>query len=157
MPERTVRALRRNLRLFTVFAALAVLASFAVSALVWVDNFNDNQRQDDTLASVAEQAQRLDAVFAEFQEERTQARLTGCNEANRDREAFNRTLVSVVTPQAGRAPRTPEQAEFIHQFLMTNLRPLRICTAEGIDEYFATNGAQGVRPVEVPDIPVATG
>lgn len=103
--------------------------------------------------SAARKAQdAVDAVEAA----RTEARATSCSERNRDRQAFNLTLLRVVgfnddgTPSEGFSTLDPDRQARSLEFL-ENLRPLVSCDPDDIAAYYASDGRDGVIPIDGSD------
>lgn len=75
---------------------------------------------------------------------------TGCEQSNEDRDAVNHVILPLLTrdglDQAEAQGRVDAALEFIG-----SLRPLRICTSEGIDDFNASGGERGVEPVPIPE------
>lgn len=121
-------------------------------------------RQDDTITELERQrvelektVDRLEGVIAQQDAEQEARIVSSCFQRVEDRIAFNRALLDATGHDRNTGAPTerflaapPERQLNAVEFLQ-NLRPLPICSLDNIERYYASNGAEGVVPIDPAD------
>ena len=124
--------------------AVAFIANMAVVGIVYWAQGRDDSNRD---AQIAENT----ALLAEIEATRAEARLTTCEQDNKNRLVDFTQTMAQATPdalarlEAQRPEEIPRAVDFLRAVL-----PQRVCTQDAIAAFYESGGAEGVVPLEFP-------